>query len=155
MVRSEMVSRCDDPSSAISGAESVDDVEGVAQRAIERGSGKLVETPNWFSVDVSDRDREDVVARDDARFGKPMLGTEFDLGADAPDRSRNRGTGNRSEHTNGGVSREYADWRRPAGGPRSAHTLSLRATTPELHGPRGDAPTARSPDLEADADRRQ
>jgi hypothetical protein len=46
---------------------------------IESGSGDLVEVADRFVVEIVERDRDDVVAADDAHFGESVLGTELDF----------------------------------------------------------------------------
>jgi len=58
---------------------SVHDVERVAQRLVESCTSDLVEVANRFVVQVVERDRDDVVAADDARLWQAVLGTELDL----------------------------------------------------------------------------
>lgn len=97
--------------------KSIDDVEGVTQCSIEVGSGDFIEASDWFSVEVGDRDRKDVVAIDDAQFRKAVLGSEFNFGAYASNSSRDRSASNGGEHTDGCVSSENAD-----GAPTSRRT---------------------------------
>lgn len=58
---------------------SVDDVQRVAQRLVEPRPCELIEMADGLVVKRVDRHGDDVVAADDTRFGKPMLGAQLDL----------------------------------------------------------------------------
>lgn len=58
---------------------SVHDVQRVAQGLIESSSGDLIEAANRFVVEVVERDADHVVAADDTRLGKSVLGAELDF----------------------------------------------------------------------------
>ena len=46
---------------------------------IESSTGHLVEMADRFIVEVIERDGDDVVAADDTRLGKSVLGAELDF----------------------------------------------------------------------------
>jgi len=56
---------------------SVHDVERVTQGFIEAGARDFVEVADGLVVQGFERDRDDVVAADDARFGEAVLYTDF------------------------------------------------------------------------------
>ena len=56
---------------------SVHDVECVAEGLIESSSGDLVEVADRFVIEIDLRHGDHVVAADDTRLGKSVLGSEF------------------------------------------------------------------------------
>jgi hypothetical protein len=48
---------------------SVDDVEGVSKRSVECRPGGFIKAPDWFIIQILNRNSDDVVATDDAGFG--------------------------------------------------------------------------------------
>ncbi len=56
---------------------SVHDVEGVPQRLVKQGTSDVVKMTDRLIIQIGDGDRDHVVATDDTRFGKAVLGTKF------------------------------------------------------------------------------
>jgi hypothetical protein len=94
------------------GLELVDDVERVAQCLVETSASEFVEVADGLVVECIERDRDDVVATDDARFGQAVFCTEFDFGSDSTDGACDWRTGHRGQDRNGGISGQHAH--RPA-----------------------------------------
>src|SRR5690606_32936198 len=69
----------------------------------------LVEATDAFAIEIFDRHGDDVVATDDATFGQPLLGTDFDLGADPTNPACDRCARHRRQHRDGRVTAENAD----------------------------------------------
>jgi len=90
-------------------AQSVHDVERVAQGFVKTCPGELVEAPDRLVIEVDDRDGDDVVAVDDARFGKAVLGSEHYFRSDSTDRSSDRCARDRGEYIDRSVASEHAD----------------------------------------------
>ncbi len=88
---------------------SIHDVEGVPQRLVEQGTSDVVKTTDGLIIQIDDGDRDDVVATDDTRFGKAVLGTKFYFRSDAANRSRDGSARDRCEHFDCCVACEHAD----------------------------------------------
>lgn len=95
----------------------VDDVERVAQCFVEASACEFVEVADALFVEGVERDGDDVVAIDDARFGQAVFCAEFDFGSDSTDGACDGRTGHRGEDSNGGISGQHAH--RPATGRRT------------------------------------
>jgi hypothetical protein len=86
----------------------VDDVERVAQCVVETSASEFVEVADGLVVEGVERDGDDVVAADDARFGQAVFWTELDFGSDSTDGARDGCTGHRGQDSDGGISGQHA-----------------------------------------------
>ena len=88
---------------------SVHDVQRVAQGLIESSSRDFIEVANRFVVEVVERDGDDVVAADDTRLGKAVLGAELDFRPDTANGACDRCTGDCGENLDRRVAGQHAD----------------------------------------------
>jgi len=86
----------------------IDDVERVAQCFVEASACEFVEVADGLIVEGVERDGDDVVTTDDARFGQAVFSTEFDFGSDSTDGACDGRTGHRGQDRNGGISGQHA-----------------------------------------------
>ena len=121
---------------------SVDDVQSESQSNVQFGAFDLIEATDGFSIEICDRYGDDVVASDDASFGQSVLGPTS-TSVRIPRIVRVMGAHVIEDKTAMDAWRvRIQTGRRPAGGPRSAHTTSLRVTTPAQSAQRDGAPLA-------------
>ena len=86
----------------------IDDVERVAQCRVETSAHEFVEVADRLVVEGDERDGDDVVATDDARFGQAVFCTEFDFGSDSTDGACDGRTSHRGQDSDGGISGQHA-----------------------------------------------
>lgn len=91
-------------------SDSVLNVECVAKCSVERRALFIAEVPDWFLCQGGLGYRHNVVAIDDADFGQPFVSPYFDLGANPSNGSSDGRAGYRSQHANGRVTCQDADW---------------------------------------------
>jgi hypothetical protein len=96
-------------------ADSVLNIERVAQRVVQLGTFSKAEMADPAAGEHADRQCHDVVARDHTYFGESFFRSNFDLRANPANCSRNRSAGQRRENLNGSVSCQHAH-RTPASG---------------------------------------
>ena len=141
--------------SILSRLASVDDVQREPQRDVECRRRDLIEATDWFIVKIFDWHRDDVVATDDAAFGRSLFGTDLDLGANTTDVLAIGAHVTELDTAMAASRVRMQTGRRPAGGPRSAQNMSLRATTPARSASRDGVPIERVQAQAADAGTRR
>jgi hypothetical protein len=92
-----------------SARRSVHAVERVAQGFVETSPRDLVEVADGLAVEISERDRDDVVAADGARFREAIPDAEFHFGSDSTNCPCDGRTGDGGEYSDRSVPGEHAD----------------------------------------------